>query len=201
MKTEPSDEQLMGCLAAGNDGPLGELMKRWGTRVFCYVDRMCGYLSRTEDICQDIWTRIFLGRHRFDRSRTFAPFLFAVATNCCRTEISRAQRSYYWSGQWTELVQQADDDPSALSNMVCREQCQSLHRAIYRLPEKQRAVVLLYLLMNGSYRHVAQTLTITEATARSHMSHALRALRERLDRMSGDFASTPEPEVKHDRSN
>lgn len=201
METRPSDEQLMGRLTIDDDWRLGELMKRWGTRVSCFVDRMCGYLGRTEDICQDIWTRVFLGRHRFDRTRPFAPFLFAVATNCCRTEISRAQRRPHWSGQWAELVQQADDDPSTLSNMVCREQCQALHRAIYRLPEMQRAVVLLYLLMDGSYRYVAHALAIAEGTARSHMSHALRALRDRLDRMSGDLENAPQSEVKHDRSN
>ena len=201
METKLSDEQLMGSLAGGDDSALGDLMKRWETRVLCFVSRMCGYLGKAEDICQDIWTRVFLSRSRFDRTRPFAPFLFSVATNCCRTEISRGRVFLYGPSWRVELVQQADDDPSVLSNMVWREQCEALHHAIYRLPEMQRAVVLLYLLMDGSYRQVAQTLVISEATARSHMSHAIRALRGRLDHMSGDFASEPEPEVKHDRSN
>jgi RNA polymerase sigma-70 factor (ECF subfamily) len=201
METKPSDEQLMGSLAGGDDRALGELMKRWEARVHCFVSRMCGYLGKAEDICQDVWTRIFLSRSRFDRTRPFGPFLFAVAANCCRTEISRARHNPYGLSRRAELVQQAHDDPSALCQMVWREQCQTLHHAIYRLPEMQRAVVLLYLLMDGSYRQVAQALVISEATARSHMSHAIRALRGRLDHMSADFATEPEPEVKHDRSN
>ena len=69
MDQHVSDERIMERLARGDESALGELMKRWAGAITCFIDRMCGSLHATDDIHQEVWTRIFLYRKRYKPHR------------------------------------------------------------------------------------------------------------------------------------
>ena len=197
MQTEPSDQGLMSELAGGRESPLGELMRRWQGRVLCFIDRLCGYLGRNDDVFQEVWTRIYLYRKRYDPRRPFRPFLFAVVLNCCRTALAARGSVPPAAGpprdvHLSDLPFPGDDPPAKL---IWAEQCRQLHQAIARLSEVQRSVVLLYLLYDSDYRQIAQVLDKSVQTVRTNMHYALRTLRSRLERMS-DLPRTPAGEAR-----
>lgn len=193
MDSEPSDQRLMGELARGRDECLGELMRRWQNRVLCFIDRMCGRLGRNEDLFQEVWTRIYLYRARYDAQRPFRPFLFSVVVNCCRTALSRPD--------WHAPARLDDLDPSRLGvseadppdRLIWTEQCHALRRAIHSLPEVQRAVVLLYLLYDSDYAQIARVLGQPVANVRANMYYALKNLRGRLESLAAAESHSRQP--------
>ncbi|GAA2963202.1 RNA polymerase sigma-70 factor, sigma-E family [Actinokineospora diospyrosa] len=60
------------------------------------------------------------------------------------------------------------------------DQRQLVFEGIARLPRKQRAAVVLRYYANKSFAEIAGELACSEATARSHISRALAALRSDL---------------------
>ena len=89
MDTANSDERIMQCLARGQDDALGELVSRWEAPLWCFIDRMCPAPDVTDDVYQEVWTRIFLYRKRYDPAKPFRPYLFTIALNCCRRALKR----------------------------------------------------------------------------------------------------------------
>ena len=181
MDQQVSDERVMLELAAGVDSALGELMHRWQGPIWCFIDRMCGWLHCTDDIYQEVWTRVYLYRRRFKPAHPFGPYLFRIAANCCRDAVARFH---------TRRIPQAPIDetppvsrsPAPDEALIADEQSALLHRAIARLPVAQRSVVLLYLVFSTDYARIAAVLGRAPATVRSHMHYALRNLRGILDR-------------------
>ena len=194
------DAKLMSLVAAGQNDALTVLIDRWRHPIWTFIDRMCGYLGRTDDIFQDIWTRIYLYRKKFDPRRSFKSYLFTVAVNCCRTTI--AKHTTRGITPITTIESNHADPPSPnptpLDALINNEQNLQVRRAIGMLPEKQRTVVLLYLLYDSNYTLIAETLGLRNGTVRSHMSLALKNLRRSLVRTSPISEPTPESQVPHE---
>ncbi len=196
------DELLMNELAMGRSSALDELIKRWDVRLRCFVERMCGSPRCVDDICQEVWTRLYLYRRRYDPTRPFSPFLFTIALNCTRTA---RRRDNSWSNQWDDSARKTNagyampaDGTDSLAGLIAAEQVTRLHTAIARLPDMQRAVVLLYLLCDTDYRRIADIIGRGEGTVRSHMHHALSALRSYLEKPSQPAVRLDTCEVDHD---
>jgi len=196
------DAQLMRLVARGRDDALAALIDRWRPRVWMFIDRMCGWLGRTDDIHQDVWTRIYLYRKKYDPRRPFRSYLFSVAINRCRTAMSkydlRPMVSLGHSGGLTP--DPPSGEPGPIDALIDREQHRRVRQAVDRLPRMQRTVVLLYLLYDSDYRLIADILRLRVGTVRSHMSHALQNLRGRLkrNRISPAAESLPERQVSYE---
>ena len=182
------DAQLMSLVAGGQDDALATLIDRWRHQVWTFIDRMCGYLGRTDDIFQDVWMRIYLYRKKFDpaKAKNFKSYLFTVVVNCCRTNMAKhiPQSSMTPPPPDPATLDSQSPQPAPLDVLIDTEQYRQVRRAVYRLPEKQRTVVLLYLLYDSDYSMIAEALGLQKGTVRSHMSLALGNLRRLLVRKS-----------------
>jgi len=54
MNSQRDDELLMCDLANGRNDALDELMKRWDSRLRCFIERMCGAGVPGDDIRQEV---------------------------------------------------------------------------------------------------------------------------------------------------
>jgi len=82
------------------------------------------------------------------------------------------------NGQFDRSRIGIDRDPS--ERVGSAELAERIRRAISQLPDKQgRAIVMRYLEQND-YSNIAEKLRCTEAGARSHVSKALAALKDKL---------------------
>ena len=195
MQTIP-DEHLMARLVDGDEAALGELMRRWEAPVWCFIARMCAPGGSTDDVYQEVWTRVYLYRKRYRPDRPFKPFLFAVAVNCCRTALRRGRRPVPMrlDAPGAPADQIPSREPPPFEALLKAERSAQLHLAIHALPDAQRAVVLLHLLFEPSYEAIARLLGKSPGTVRSHMCLALRNLRQTLRRA----AAPEESQVDHE---
>ena len=180
------DAQLMNLVARGRDDAFATLIDRWRQRVWTFIDRMCGRLGRNDDIFQDVWMRIYLYRKGYDPGRTFKSYLFTVVVNCCRRNLTKysPQRAANTTYSDNPDAVSTSPNPQPLDALIDHEQHRQVRRAVDRLPEKQRTVVLLYLLYDSDYSLIANALGLRKGTVRSHMSLALKNLRRFLVRKS-----------------
>ena len=192
MNADGSDRQIMLALAGGSDAAFAELMRRWEAPVWCFIDRMCGRLDCTDDIYQEVWTRVYLYRTRFDRAQRFRPYLFTITANCCRAALARFKRRRFFEVGLDDAAPPVDDCPGPPDVLIAGRAREQLRRAVARLPGAQRSVVLLYLLFSTDYGEIARALGKSPGTVRSHMHHALKKLRAILGRI------TVEPESQVD---
>jgi len=76
-----SDEALMARVREGDRAAYEALYHRWKEPVFAFLLRRTGTRSAAEDAHQDAWLRVYRWRRRYDPTRPFRPWLYAIAVN------------------------------------------------------------------------------------------------------------------------
>jgi RNA polymerase sigma-70 factor (ECF subfamily) len=179
VSTETADELLMRMVAAGQADHLEPLIRRYASPVFTFIARMVGDRHRSEELFQEVFLAVWKCRVQYQYPRPFRPWLYAIAANKCR-ELLRGSAARSWQPLDPVDVPEPSG-PSAEECAIAGETAILVAEAVRRLPEQQRAVVVLRVWHGLSYSEIAQVLDRTTATVRSHMSHGLVALRKALE--------------------
>src|SRR5689334_23453104 len=74
-------------LAAGKDSALNELMARYSQRLFHFLVRELQNESEAADLAEETFVRVYQSRQRFDPSRKFSTWLYAIALNLVRDRL------------------------------------------------------------------------------------------------------------------
>ncbi len=172
--------------ASGDVSAFEQVMLKTERSVMITARRMLGNVQDAEEASQEVFLRVYKYLHRFDRAKAFEPWLYRLTVNVCNDIASRRPKA-------GEVISHEGQEPVALSedpheSFNAGEQRRLIQTALSDLPEKQRAAVVLRDLQGMSTSDVADTLKVTEATVRSHLSAARlrmkRFLEKRLRRTS-----------------
>ncbi|HVW00038.1 MAG TPA: RNA polymerase sigma factor [Planctomycetaceae bacterium] len=175
-----TDEELMNLVQAGGRDGLSTLMRRYANPLLTFLRRMTGDHHRSEELFQDVFLAVWTQRAEYGPWRPFRAWLFGIASNKCRSEVrSRQRRPMIFDGEQTAAVAQDGATPSEAA--VATETATIVEEAVLRLPHVQRQVVVLRVWNALSYQAIGQVVGCSEGTARSHMFHALTAMRVFLE--------------------
>lgn len=178
-KNAESDEWLMGQVALGKRECLAPLVRRYASPLLTFVVRMIGNHHRGEELFQEVFLSVWTKRAQYQFPRSFRSWLFAIAANRCRADYRSAK------GASVPLDETGGDAPLASGPepseaAVATETAVQVSQAVALLPPQQRSVVVLRVWNGMSYAEIAEVAGCSEATVRSHMHHALGALRRTL---------------------
>jgi RNA polymerase sigma-70 factor (ECF subfamily) len=158
-------------------------------RLRRYARALLKDTERAEDLVQETLTRA-LGKLNFwRRGSDMRAWLFSIMHNQHVNDCRRAQRR----PDSLSLHEDRAQEPRAGSHAEQRAHLQDIELALQRLPEEQRAVLLLVSLEGLSYRQTAKVLGIKTGTVMSRLHRA----RERL---RGWLNEVPEAPVQSIRS-
>jgi RNA polymerase sigma factor (sigma-70 family) len=138
-------------------------------RLRRYARALTGDRSGADDLVQDTLERAWAKLHLYRRGTDLRAWLFTVMHNVYVNRVRAARPTDPLDEEMAELAQR----PSQGDALVVRD----LDRALARLPEEQRAVVLLVAIEDMSYDEVARTLDIPIGTVMSRLSRAREKLR------------------------
>ncbi|RMG54518.1 MAG: RNA polymerase sigma factor [Bacteroidetes bacterium] len=173
----------------GDSRAMNALVQTCYPEVYRYAYRYFeGSLGRqeAEEVAADVAQRTFLSvyEHLADLGTVsrFRPWLYRIATNCCHEEARRRKRRrvFPWGRQAPEGASSSEPGPETL--LQRHERQEVLREALSRLPDVQRTVILLKEYQGLTFREIAETLKISENTAKSRLYYGLKALRKDLER-------------------
>jgi len=154
-------------------------------RVFALALRLTGSVEDAKDATQEAFIRLHRKIAQIDSGRGVGPWLYTVTLNACRDIGRERQRSRLVPvADWVSLAPASPDgDPEGLYSG--REREKHLRHVLSRLPEKERAALLLREMEGLSTPEVARILGSSEATVRSQVCTARVKLRKLLGRKWG----------------
>ncbi|MCA8925029.1 MAG: sigma-70 family RNA polymerase sigma factor [Planctomycetes bacterium] len=185
------DESLVTALAAGDPGALTELMHRYQRPLYGYLVRMLGSREDADDVFQETFLRVVRHAGRFDPSRRFRPWVYAIASNLIKnTYRARGNRASQ------SLEPHDEEGPSLLSTLVGRsrepseaaqreESAERVRSAVERLPEKGRNALVLFYYQGLPYAEIAEVLEVPVGTVKSRIHNALGKLGHELASKEG----------------
>jgi RNA polymerase sigma factor (sigma-70 family) len=150
-----------------------------------FLRRKVGCPAMAADIVQDMWVRLAVSEPS-EPIRDARAFLYRVAGNLAIDRLRREQTHtrHIVAGRLPEKV--ASVAPSAFHVVAAQQEFRLLQEAVRELPEKCRAVFLLYRGHGLSMREIAVRLGIAEKTVENHIAKAMRHCRMRLRAAGGD---------------
>ena len=175
-----SDEWLMREVAEGRRECLAPLLRRYANPLLTFIRRMIGDRHRAEELFQEVFLAVWTHRKTYQPSRPFRPWLFGIAINKCRADFRKPVPLPIVLDEPSvePLVAAGPSPPEAV---IAAETATLVATAVARLPDGQRTVLVLRIWNGLSYQEIAQTTGVTQATARSHMFHALASVRKYLE--------------------
>ena len=176
MSQDP-DTDLLPALQAGEPHALKALMDRHLSRIHGLAWHMSGDRSLAEDISQETFLRFWQTVPNWDPSgkATILTWLRRVATRICIDEKRRKTPIFT-----DKLPDAVDETTGPYLELVRGETAMAVQAAILRLPDRQRAALILSFYQHVSQAEGAATLGIKEKAYESLLSRAKAKLKREL---------------------
>ncbi|MBV5314698.1 MAG: RNA polymerase sigma factor [Prolixibacteraceae bacterium] len=141
-----------------------------------------------EDLAQDVFMEIFRTAENFRGDAKLSTWLYRIATNRSLNHIRNNKRKRFFQSieetftggrnRPSEISENRADQPD--QNITDQQRSDLLHRAIDRLPEKQRIAFTLNKYEELPYQQIAEIMEISLASVESLIHRAKKNLQEQL---------------------
>ncbi|MEM7159222.1 MAG: sigma-70 family RNA polymerase sigma factor [Myxococcota bacterium] len=167
---------LVGRAGRGDRVAFAELVRRHQGKVRALLLRLCGDRSLADDLAQEVFLRAYRGLVGFEGRSSFGTWVYRISYNVYLNHRSRT-RSYAALPEDYDVRAAAPDDAMSAPRADLRR---DLGAAIEELPERYRAVIVLYYLQEVSYPEIAEILELPLGTVKTHLHRAKRLLRQQM---------------------
>lgn len=178
-----SDEQAMWRVQQhADEDAFAQLVRRWEQPIRNLCVRMTGDLHKGQDLTQEAFVRVFEKRQLYQPDAKFSTWLWRIALNLCYDEqrrIKRRSETAMENAEGETVIELVADDDSPVEQAEAGERAEMVRRALVRLPETYRTVLVLRHYEGLKFREIADVLDIPEGTVKSRMVEALGQM-ERL---------------------
>src|SRR6267142_5912699 len=186
-----SDVQLMVDVKSGDERSFELLLQRYRTPLVNFLYRMVRSREQAEDLAQEVFIRVYRAREEYVPSAKFTTWLFRIATNLALNSLRDHRHQKLEMSIDATLSTDAEDGdertfevadkhPTIEQELVEAERRKVIRRAIEKLPEKQRAAVLLHKYQELDYAEIAKILSCSESALKSLLFRAYESLRVEL---------------------
>jgi len=182
---EPSDEQLMARLQAGEDAALGLLMQRWEQPVRRFIFRLIGNTAEADDLAQEVFVRVYGKRETFRTGARFSSWVLTIAANQAKNRLRWWKRRPLlslnaWLEQGGEAVDAGTSVEARQAHATREERIAEVQRAIADLPLAERTVIVLFEYEEKSMSEIAAILDCSPKAVEGRLYRARRRLAELL---------------------
>lgn len=174
---ECTDEDLVARASQSAGGKaFAELLRRHQGKVRGLLLRLTGDRTLADDLAQEVFLRAYRGLAGFEGRARFSTWLYRIAYNVYLNHRTRSRELAALPAGFEAGAMAPETALSASRSDLRRD----LDAAISALPDRYRAVVMLYYLEDVSYPEIAEILDLPLGTVKTHLHRAKRILRENL---------------------
>ena len=183
---DPLEADLIRKARGGNLFAFAEMVKRYQRRVYGVARRIVQRHDVADDVTQEAFLRGYQALASFDVERPFGPWICRIAANLAVNHVRspRAREQELPEGHLETRSHASDPLRDVLEN----EAQSVLQQALAGLPPDQRAVLVLRVVEDLSYREIADALQLEMGTVMSRLSRAREKLRRALEPYLGAAA-------------
>jgi len=176
-----TDEQIIGRVRGGETRLFGELVQRYQDPVFGMALRFLGGRGDAEDVAQEVFLRAYRGLDVFKGEAKFSTWLYRITYNLCTDWLRRNRRVDRKAAMIEEAFEVADTRVNLEEGILQSETRDNVWKALDRLDERYRSVVVLLYYQKMSYEQIAAVLALPVKTVETRLYRARKLLRESLE--------------------
>ena len=180
MANSMSDEELMAQVRSGVGEMLGVLFERYHVPLFNFYLKLTGDRTASEDLVQEVFFRMLRYRTSYDPAQSFTAWMYQIARNAGVDQVRKRG-----SAQVVDIDSFVDRRAELVSASPGPEESASrgqdlalLRRAMGRLPEDKREILVLSRFQGMKHEDIAEVLGCEVGTVKVRVYRAIRALEQ-----------------------
>jgi len=168
------DEKLIAMARAGNPGAFEAIVDRYQGRLLGFCRQMLGSTEDAEDVLQEVFVNAYRAMLADEREINLRPWLYRIARNRCLNYLRKPKADAQESMDMVPEV----DAASTAERVHNREEFRQILSDVNKLPETQRAALLLREMDALSYEEIAAAMDTTVPSVKSLLVRARISLTE-----------------------
>ena len=186
-----TDQDCIERARTGDERAIRELYERHAPRVYAVVRRLAGDDALAEDWAQEAWVRAIRALPHFRGDARFSTWLHRIAVNSALH--GRRWRERRTVREIALPVSGTGDDATSPATATDEPMLRiTLQRALDRLPEGMRQVVVLHDVQGYTHEEIGALLGVAAGTSKSQLfkarAHLRRILKPEIQPVSGEEA-------------
>lgn len=184
----PDDRDLVRRALDGDESAFALLVRRYERGLYNLALRMVRDAEQARDLTQEIFLRVHRSLARYDPVYPFPSWIYRVGSNLCidwirRRRIDTVSLDAPIGGEEDGPTREvAGDLPDPAELLEKKERRRMISRALAKLPESHRLVLLLRHQRDLSYEEIAVALDVPLGTVKARIHRAREALRRILEK-------------------
>ncbi len=169
----------MAQVSSGQVAQLAILFERHHRALFRYFVSMNRHREAAEDLVQDVFFRILRYRGSYNPAQSFTAWMYQIARNAGLDQERKRKADVVdidtFEDRRVELISAAPGPEESLSRV---QDLALLQRALDRLPEDKREILVLSRFQGMKHEEIAEVLGCEVGTVKVRVYRAIRALEQ-----------------------
>ncbi len=170
------EEKLLAKASNGDEAAFREIFDTYRNAIYSYSMYVLKNELLAEDIVQDVFLKIWIGRQKLATVQSFNSWLFIVVRNKIVDVFKEQLRQ-------SSIIRKAivNKEPEDIERKIIQRDYETLlHEAVDRLTPQQQLIYHLSREEGLKHREIALKLNISPNTVKEHLVQALRSIRKFL---------------------
>ena len=173
------EKELLIRLIEGDGEAFEKIYFFYVERVYFFAFRYLKNAEETEEIVQEVFTKIWESRKNIDVDKSFSGYLLTTTKNKIfnehRKKVNHQAYCNYIITYLQKNMQNVEDE------VVFNDLMDLLNRTIAELPPKRQEIFKLSRFQGLPYKEISARLSISEKTIETHMRLALRDIKNVIE--------------------
>ena len=187
--TQDTDRELVTAIQQGTErNAFEQLLDRYQDKVYQFCYRFIGNEEDAADCSQEIFIKLYQRMDQFSFKSKFSTWLYRIMINTCQDVVK--SKAYRYRQKSVEIDRPEEDyagiqvpadgssDPE--TTMHHKEVQACFQKALLKLKEVQRIVLIMRDVEGRSYEEIAHTTRLKAGTVRSTLARARYSMAQEL---------------------
>jgi RNA polymerase sigma factor (sigma-70 family) len=175
------DVTLVARVRDGNTHAFRFLVEKYKNLVWHMVLRIAHRREDAEDLCQDVFLRVFRDIGKFRGDSKLSTWIGSIAYHTCIDHLRRHKRDVVTCFEnFTPAMLAKVDVPDNIGNLDRAAIKKLVHVIIDAMPFHYRTVVTLYHLEGFSYREIEEITGMPEGTIKSYLNRGRQIIHDKI---------------------
>lgn len=177
MSNADQDKDLIARIAAKEHAAMHTLFARLNVRVFRFLMGRVRNEALAEELTNEVFLEVWRHAGRYEGRSAVSTWVLAIAHNMAMSQL-RKRKEDELEDEVAEQVADDSDDPELTAQKLSKGEL--MREVINRLSDEHREVIDLVYYHEKSVREVSEITGIPEATVKTRMHYARKALGEMM---------------------